>query len=232
MPRNSTAQSRKGCTYNRHGLSFNPLYNRWRRMIQRCHGSKLTASKDYAGRGIVVCARWRKSFAAFMDDMGLPPTPQHSIERINNDGNYEPGNCRWATTAEQAMNRRNSILFTVDGVTRTLVDWMKLTTVTRECVEMRLKRGWPAKAALFLPAKVARPAGHVYGTKHFQVSGVDVAANADVKLLPMTPHGAAQTGTDGQVGPLICAVNDHAPVAQLDRATVFGTVGKTEGASG
>jgi hypothetical protein len=74
-------------------------------MIERCTNPHDTDWKNYGGRGIAVCDRWRHSFEAFLEDMGEKP-PGHSIDRINNDGNYEPGNCRWATASEQQHNKR------------------------------------------------------------------------------------------------------------------------------
>lgn len=181
----------KGSTFRRNGWSGHPLYNRWRRMIARCHGSKKTASKNYEGRGIKVCERWRESFADFMEDMGEPPTMKHQIERKENNGNYEPGNCVWATVAEQANNRRNSLVATIGGRTMCLADWLAqvFTTIPRTTVEARIMRGWPIEKALTIPKKIGKPVGRKDGTKHFEVDTTSTQCH-----YPQTTHGDAEVG--------------------------------------
>lgn len=89
----------------RHGLWGTPEYNAWSSMKARCRDPK---NRRYGARGITVCKRWNDSFLAFLEDMGPRPSPEHSLDRIDNDGNYEPDNCRWVTPEVQAQNRGTS----------------------------------------------------------------------------------------------------------------------------
>lgn len=90
----------------KHGMHRSAEYGIWAGMKYRCNNPKSRIYNYYGGRGITVCDRWLHSFEAFYADMGPRPSPKHSIDRIDNDGNYEPGNCRWATQAQQAANQR------------------------------------------------------------------------------------------------------------------------------
>lgn len=92
-----------------------PGYKSWWGMIMRCTNPRNRKYRLYGGRGIQICDRWRLSFDAFISDMGPRPSPKHSIDRIDNDGNYEPGNCRWATMKEQNLNKQRTRYLVVDG---------------------------------------------------------------------------------------------------------------------
>jgi hypothetical protein len=94
----------------KHGMSCTPEFAAWNSMIQRCSNRRDKGWENYGGRGIKVCQRWLDSFVDFLVDMGLRPTSTHSIDRIDVNGDYEPSNCRWATTAQQARNRRSTVL--------------------------------------------------------------------------------------------------------------------------
>lgn len=130
-----------------HGMSRIPEHDVWGEIKARCLNKKNKAYPVYGGRGIAVCERWRNSFELFISDMGRRPTPLHSIDRINNDGNYEPGNCRWATMKEQSRNRQNNIVLTVDGTTRNIHEWSALVGIAYGTILYRVNNGWSHKRA-------------------------------------------------------------------------------------
>ena len=92
-----------------HKMRYTVLYTCWLRMKRRCLDKRDRGYRDYGGRGIAVCKRWQKSFDNFYADMGEKPSKRHSIDRINNDGNYKPSNCRWATPRQQVLNSRHCL---------------------------------------------------------------------------------------------------------------------------
>jgi hypothetical protein len=120
-------------------------------MITRCENPNTPGWENYGGRGIAVCARWRNSFEAFFADVGVRPSVNHSLDRINVDGNYEPGNCRWATQSDQMRNTTVNRIVEVEGVEMTLQDAVERTSLKYNTVLYRLKRGWSLEQALTLP---------------------------------------------------------------------------------
>jgi hypothetical protein len=124
-----------------HGRHKTPEYRAWAAMLRRCLNPETRLFHRYGGRGIGVCDRWR-SFVNFFDDMGNRPTLGHSLDRYpNNDGDYEPGNCRWATRSQQARNTSRTVYVTRDGVTRCVADWAELTGIPAWTIAYRVRRG-------------------------------------------------------------------------------------------
>lgn len=132
----------------KHGLSRTPTYNAWQKMLARCRTSD-PRYKDYGPKGIRVCERWSK-FELFFADMGERPAG-HSLDRIDSSGNYEPGNCRWATNAQQARNKCCNRYYTHNGKTQTLTDWSMSIGLGKNGVFKRLLRGWSVEDAITLP---------------------------------------------------------------------------------
>ncbi len=136
-----------------HGKSRTPEYHAWQAIKDRCGLPHHRNYKNYGGRGITICERWINSFENFFADMGERPTPTHSIDRWpDNDGHYEPANCRWATRKEQVDNRRNSLLCTINGKKQCVKDWCKeLKIVSYEAALLRIRKGWPIERAVTAP---------------------------------------------------------------------------------
>lgn len=130
-----------------HGMSGGAFYARWKSMVNRCTLPSDTNYHKYGARGIRVCARWLK-FENFRDDMLPSFAPHLTIERIDNNGNYDPDNCRWATPTEQMLNTRRSKYLTLNGVSRRLRDWAGITGISYGTLQSRLKRGWSHEKAL------------------------------------------------------------------------------------
>ena len=133
-----------GCDRSRpltHGESYAPEYRSWQDMIQRCHNPRSQKWCDYGGRGIRVCERWRQSYRAFLEDMGHRPSPNHSLDRYpDNNGNYEPGNVRWATRKQQSQNTRVNRFITINDVTYCHAEWARRLGMSDCALRYRLKR--------------------------------------------------------------------------------------------
>ncbi len=126
----------------RHGMCNSPEYKAWHEMRQRCYNPNAKSYHNYGGRGISVCPRWRESFPSFLADMGLRPSSKHSIDRIDNNGSYEPNNCRWATLSQQHQNYRQNRLLTVNGKTQCITAWAEELNMDRRVIYNRAKLGW------------------------------------------------------------------------------------------
>lgn len=139
---------RMGAANKRHGMTHSTEYKIWAMMRERCGNPNATSYTAYGGRGIAVCERWANSFEAFYADMGARPSGSHSIDRINNDLGYEPGNCRWATLIEQARNTSASRFLRLGDEVRTVSDWAEKLHISRSTLNARIRRGWTAERAL------------------------------------------------------------------------------------
>src|SRR3990167_10575783 len=127
-----------------HGMAHTSEYKAWKAMKQRCLNAKHADFKYYGARGIRVCKQWKNDFATFFTDMGARPKG-YSLDRINNDGNYEPRNCRWTTPAVQSMNSRHPRIIEHNGRAQSITAWMKQLHVSHQTLSRELKhRGLPA----------------------------------------------------------------------------------------
>ncbi len=142
-----------------HGLSYTPEYRAWQQMRLRCLDPKHKAYPSYGGRGITVCQRWLESPQAFLDDMGPKPSPLHELDREDNNGNYEPGNCRWVTRSVNDRNRRSSRFLEFRGESRTVAEWCELLGLSPSVVGHRLQDGWDPERALSTPVRPKAPNG-------------------------------------------------------------------------
>lgn len=130
-------------------------YRIWSCMIDRCENVNTPAYSDYGGRGIKVCERWRNSFESFLSDVGKRPSKNHSLDRLNNDGNYEPGNFRWATRKEQSRNTRRTLIVEYNGENKPLREFCEHLKLDFRSVWHRIsKEGLSVKEALEKPFRV------------------------------------------------------------------------------
>lgn len=139
----------------KHGHSYSnngkptPEYTAWQNMIRRCYDTKGKDYPYYGGRGILVCDRWRCNFSNFLEDMGLKPSPKHSIDRRRNGKNYEPGNCSWATKRQQSINMRSNKYGIYNGKRMLISSFAKLFDVSQSNITYYLKGGWTLSQIAF-----------------------------------------------------------------------------------
>lgn len=139
---------------------FTKEYKTWAGIKRRTTSDRDQNSPYYFGRGIKMCDRWFNSFENFLADMGKAPSPSHSIDRIDNDGDYTPENCRWATRAEQMINMRSNRWLTLNEVTKTQEEWGRVTGLGGLTILKRLKRGWSVEKALTTPKLISTKKSH------------------------------------------------------------------------
>lgn len=147
----------------RHGgaksSGWSPEYRIHSNMLARCNTPSNSAYKWYGGRGVSVCDRWtgRSGYVNFLSDMGLRPSKGHSIDRYpDRHGNYEPGNCRWATWREQARNKDYSRMISFGGVSRRLCEWSEIVGIGMGTIWQRLNNGWSPEEALSVPVDISK----------------------------------------------------------------------------
>ena len=153
--RSSGSTGCRGCSSVTHGFTRNGYipaeYNVYKKMIGRCFNQRNKDYHNYGGRGISVCKRWLESFVAFLDDMGYRPSPKHTIERVNNNGDYCKDNCVWLPLALQARNTRKNIWIELDGEQMILADWLRRYDLTIAGYHSRRKRGMSISDAIKTP---------------------------------------------------------------------------------
>ena len=137
----------------KHGLTNTREHEIWGGIKKRCYNPNCERYKDYGGRGIIMSDDWHCNFMSFYRDMGKSPSATHSIDRINNEGNYEKGNCRWATSEEQSCHTRRTHLLTFKGKTMSIFQWAKdpMCIVNIHTLKSRIERGWNAEDSLTRP---------------------------------------------------------------------------------
>lgn len=136
------------------GMSGTPEYRAWLDIKRRCYNSKYKQYNDYGGRGIKVCDRWLESVQNFINDLGFRPSKRHSIDRVDNDGNYCKENCRWATKVEQERNKRKTKFVNYNGQETPLCSLAEKFNIDRTTLFHRLERGWDIEKALTTPVRI------------------------------------------------------------------------------
>lgn len=145
-----------GCRRREHGHAVHGQrsveYQAWCAMVARCECKTHQNYKNYGGRGISVCREWRESYETFFASLGTRPTPGRSLDRINNDGNYEPGNVRWATKVQQNRNRRVTVKYEFNGMVLSLAEWESIVGIKARVIYSRIHDyGWSVEKALTAP---------------------------------------------------------------------------------
>lgn len=185
----SQLKTRKDCgcvpVNTKHGYSRTNEYSIWNAMMRRCYNENNFAYKNYGGRGILVCERWH-IVGNFINDMGVRPSKNHSIDRIDNNGNYCPENCRWVTQKEQCRNKRTNIIITIKGETNTLSYWCDFFKINRSVIIGRIRNGVLPEDSFFKPVRL------VNKNRKFYVNGKNMTVK-EMSIYLGIPKGTVET---------------------------------------
>lgn len=138
----------------KHGMCGTPEYRSWYHMLDRCYNPNDSEFKNYGARGITVCNEWRNGFSGFYNDMKKKPSPQYTLERIDNNKGYFKENCRWATWKEQSLNRRNNHRVKLHEWDLTITEWAQFVGLKPHVIFQRLYQKWPPAKAVFCPKRI------------------------------------------------------------------------------
>ena len=160
-----------------------PEYSAWVSMRARCSNIKHPEFKNYGGRGIYVCERWG-TFQNFINDMGVRPSSQHSLDRIDVNGPYSPENCRWASNKEQCRNMRKTVVISAFGRTQSLPAWADELGITQKMLRTRIERGWDAEKAL-TPLSGRKRTSTIYTINGLSLSATEWANRLKIPAKPV-----------------------------------------------
>lgn len=163
-----------------HGLSKTRIYSIWCGVKKRCYNPSEEAYKNYGGRGIIMCKRWQ-IFENFYQDMYPTYMDDLTLDRINNNGNYTPRNCRWATHKQQAKNTRKSVFLTLEGTEKNVIDWAELSDTKPAIILSRIRRGWEIQDAIF-----GRIKGQTPVIRHNEKYRAGISCNSSI-IIPVEP---------------------------------------------
>lgn len=142
-----------------HGMSNTKIFNIWKGIKQRCLDHNCKNFLRYGARGITICDEWKDFIPFYIWAMNNGYLENLSIDRVNNNGNYEPSNCKFSTMKEQANNTRRNVWYEYNGVTKTIAQWSDVCGITRVCLYQRFKAGWSIEKALFTPIEIHKRTG-------------------------------------------------------------------------
>lgn len=169
-----------------------PLFNIWKAMIQRCENPNHTWYARYGGRGIKICPRWRSDFEAFAADMGSRPSLAHTIDRIDGDKDYEPGNVRWAIPTEQQRNRSDTLRLEWEGREISGTEAAQIAGIEVATFYHRLNAGWPMARIMSTPSRSSSNKGRAKNMEGLTLNGITRSVGEWAQITGLTPAAIHQ----------------------------------------